>query len=215
MDRVGEAFVWPFRDPEWAGKIVVMGLILLIPVVGGINALGWMLAALHRLRAGEERLPPANFDYLARGFKLFVVLLVYYLAVTAVAAAAYIPAVLLLADQGRHASSNPLLVSVGLALSLLAFSVATLGSLLVTFLTSPIVLATDAGGISGGLRVGQVLRRARASLINTLVAGLMLIAASLVAELGTVLCIVGIVFTVAYSYAMQAWIVRSYELAST
>src|SRR5262245_64800802 len=98
-----------------------MGLILLIPVVGGINALGWMLAALHRLRAGEERMPPANFDHLGRGFKLFVVLLFYYLVLSAIAAAAYLPAVLLLADQGRQASANPLLVSLGFALSLLAF----------------------------------------------------------------------------------------------
>lgn len=215
MDRVGDAFVWPFRDPEWPRKILIMGLILLIPVVGGIDALGWMLAALHKLRAGEERLPPANFDHLGRGFKLFAVFLVYYVVLTAIAAAAYIPAVLLLAAQGSQSSSNPLLVSLGLALSLLAFSIATLGSLVITFLTPPIVLATDAGGISGGLRVGQVLRRARASFINLLVAGLMLIAAGVVAQLGSVLCLVGIVFTVAYSFAMQAWIVHSYEIAST
>ena len=79
MDRIGDAFAWPFRDPEWVNKILVMGLILLIPVAGGINGLGWMLAALERLRAGDERLPPANFDYLERGFRLFVVLFVYYL----------------------------------------------------------------------------------------------------------------------------------------
>ncbi|TMD10991.1 MAG: hypothetical protein E6I96_16580 [Chloroflexi bacterium] len=86
MDRVGDAFVWPFRDPQWLEKLAIIGLILLIPIVGAINAIGWMLATIDRLRAGEERLPPANFSYLGRGFELFVVFLVYGLGVLIVAA---------------------------------------------------------------------------------------------------------------------------------
>src|SRR6266480_1802128 len=127
MDRIGDAFVWPFRDPEWVSKILIMGLILLIPVVGGINGLGWMLAALDRLRAGEQRLPPAIF-----------------------------------AQQGQdESSSNPFLVSLGLALSLLAFSFTTLASLLLTFLFPAIALAVDRRGIGAGLRLVEVLRSAR------------------------------------------------------
>src|SRR5206468_790782 len=94
-----------------------MGLILLIPIVGGINGLGWMLAALDRLRAG--------------------------------------------------------------------------------------------------LRLVEVLRSARVSVTNTLIAGLMLIAASLIAQLGSVACLIGVVFTAAYAFAMQAWIIRSFELGAT
>ena len=215
MDRVGEAFVWPFRDPQWVSKVLVMGLILLIPIVGGINGLGWMLAALRRLRAGDERLPPANFDHLGTGLRLFAVFLAYYLLVIAAAAIVYLPAVLLLADQGRADAANPALVALGVVLSLLAFGVVTLGSLLLTFLTPAVVLAFDRGGMPAGLRLPAVLRQARASLTNTLVAGLMLIAAGLIAQLGLAVCIVGVVFTFAYSLAMQAWIVRSYELGST
>jgi uncharacterized protein DUF4013 len=215
VDRIGDAFVWPFRDPEWVNKILIMGLILLIPVVGGINGLGWMLAALERLRAGEERLPPANFDHLGRGFRLFVVLFVYYLVLIAIAAAIYLPAVAIFAQQSQAETSNPVLVSLGLALSLLAFSFTTFGSLGVTFLTPAIVLAFDRGGIAGGLRVVDVVKDARASITNTLIAGLMLIAASLIAQLGSVACLIGVVFTAAYALAIQAWIVRSYELGAS
>lgn len=213
MDRVGDAFVWPFRDPEWLNKILIMGLIQLIPIVGAMNGLGWMLAALQRLRAGEERLPPANFDHLGRGFRLFVVYLVYYGALLLVATVLYVPATVILAQQGKE-SANPLLVAIGLGLLLLAFSVMTTGSLLLTFLTPSIVLAFDSGGIAGGLRLSDVLRRARVSLTNTLVAGLMLIAASLVGQLGSVACFIGIVFTLVYALAMQAWIIRSFEIGT-
>lgn len=210
MDRIGDAFVWPFRDPDWLGKIAIMGLILLIPIVGGINGLGWMLAALDRLRAGEQRLPPANFDYLGKGVQLFVVYLVYYLVLAVLGLLLYTPAILILSFQGQH-NANVFLVGVGIVLLLLTVSVVTLGALALTFAMPAIVLAVDRGGIAAGLRVGQIVARMRASLINTLIAGLMLIAAGLVGQLGSVACFVGVVFTSAYALTMQAWIIRSYE----
>lgn len=213
MDRIGDAFVWPFRDPEWPTKILIMGLILLIPVVGAINGLGWMLETIERLRAGEEKLAPANFDYLGRGFRLFVVFLVYYVIIAFVTALLYVPAIFILAQQG-HDSGNAFIVALGIALLLLGAGVLTLASLAVTFVMPSIVLAVDRGGIEGGLRVDEVVRRARSSLINTLIAGLMLIAAGLVGQLGAVVCFVGVVFTSAYALAMQAWIIRSFEIGS-
>jgi hypothetical protein len=213
MERVTDAFVWPVRDPQWAGKVVIIALILLVPIAGQINGLGWMLAALDRLRAGEERLPPANFGYLARGIRLFVVQLVYGLALLLVVAAFYAPAVVVFIHEGRG-SANIGLISFGLLLNLMSFSVGSLGSLAMNFLMPSIVLATDRGGIAGGLRVSDVVRRARASITNTLIAGLMLIAASFIGSLGSLACVVGIIFTLAYSLAVQAWIIRSFELGA-
>lgn len=213
MDRITDAFVWPVREPNAVPKLLIIGLIFLIPIVGWINALGWMLTGIDQLRAGDERLPPANFSYLGRGARLFVVNVVYILAIAVLAAIFYFPAVTIFNSQ----SSRPIngwLFSLGLLLSLLAFSVATLGSLAVTFATPAIVLATDHGGIAGGLRVAQVVHRIRESPMNTLIAGLMLVAASFVGQLGVILCGVGIIFTSAYAFAMQAWIVRSYELGA-
>jgi Protein of unknown function (DUF4013) len=212
MDRVGEAFVWPFRDPDWPGRVLVMGLILLIPIVGAIDGLGWMLAAIDRLRAGQERLPPANFDHLGRGFRLFVVYLAYAVAVAVLAAVVYAPAIVLLVAAGQP-SGNGVEAASGVALSLLAFSLATLASLAFTFASPAIILATDRGGIAAGLRIADVFRTLRISPTNTLIAGLMLIAAGVAGQLGSILCVVGVVFTMAYSLAMQAWVVRGFEAA--
>lgn len=194
-------------------KLLIMALILLIPIVGTINGLGWMLASIDRLRAGETRLAPANLSYIVRGFPLFVANLVYELAIALIAAAIYIPA-FLMASNESHGSANPALISAAIVLSLLAFSIATLGSLALNFAMPSIVLATDAGGISGGLTVAAVLRRARANLSNTLIAGLMLIAAGFVGSLGIIACGIGVLFTTAYALAIQAWVVRSFEVGS-
>jgi len=66
VERITEAFTWPFRDPDWISKLLIIALILLIPIVGSINGLGWMLASLDNLRAGQDRLAPANLSYLGR-----------------------------------------------------------------------------------------------------------------------------------------------------
>lgn len=214
MDRVADAFVWPVRDPEWLTKVLVIALILLIPIVGTINGVGWMLAALDRLRAGEERLPPANLGYLGRGFRLFLVVVVYGVVIGLVAGLVYLPAVLIFVHEGTGNASTAA-VSGAVLLSLMSFSIATLGTLALNFAMPSIVLATDRGGITGGLRVLQVVRSARASLAASLVAGLMLIAASFIGSVGIVACGVGVLFSTAYSLAMQAWIVHCFEQGSS
>jgi hypothetical protein len=213
VDRITDAFAWPAKDPGWLAKLLIIGLILLIPIVGSINGIGWMLASLDRLRAGEETLAPANLSYIGRGFRLFVVDLAYVLVVGAIAAAVYVPALLVASNQS-HTSGNPALISLAIGLSLLAFSVATLGSLALNFVMPSIVLGTERGGIGGGLRFRAVLRHARANMANTLIAGLMLIAAGFIGSLGLVACGIGVLFTTAYALAMQAWVVRSFEIGS-
>src|SRR5258708_30961292 len=119
-----------------------------------------MLASLDRLRAGEETLAPANLRYIGRGFRLFVVDLGYVLVIGAIAAAVYVPALIVASNQS-HSSGNPALISLAIGLSLLAFSVATLGSLALNFVMPSIVLGTERGGIGGGLHLRAVPRPAR------------------------------------------------------
>jgi hypothetical protein len=213
VDRITDAFIWPTRDPEWVMKLLIIALILLIPIVGAINGLGWMLASIDRLRAGDTRLAPASLGYIVRGFPLFVVNLGYELAIVLVAGAIYVPAVLMASNES-HGSANTAVISGAIVLSLLAFSIVTLGSLALNFAMPSVVLATDAGGISGGLNLSAVLRRVRANLSNTLIAGLMLIAAGFVGSLGVIACVIGVLFTTAYALAIQAWVVRSFEIGS-
>jgi hypothetical protein len=213
VDRIAEAFVWPVRDPEWLTKILIIGLINVIPIVGAINGLGWMLASLDRLRAGEEKLAPANFSYLGRGARVFVVYLIYALVLVAVGLLPYIPAIAIAISQ-NHTNGNAGLIGLALLLNLVAFAIFTLGSLLLTFMLPALILATDGGGIAAGLSVGNVLRRCTAYPMNTLIAGLMLIAASFVSSLGVIACFVGVFFTAAYALAMQAWIIHSFEVGS-
>src|SRR5579872_1029602 len=173
MDRVADGFVWPVRDPEWVKKIVVIGLILLIPIVGAINGVGWMLATLDRLRAGEERMAPANLSHLGRGVGVFVVQLGYGIAVAVIAGAFYLPGLIVATAQGNDKNANPAAIGAALALFAVSFGIATIGSLAIYFAQPAFVLETDRRGISGGFDLRAVWRRSRANLTYTLIAGLM------------------------------------------
>jgi len=214
LERITEAFVWPVRDPDWVVKLLIIGLISLIPIIGTINGIGWMLASLDRLRAGEERLAAANLTHLPRGWRVFVVELIYVCVLLAIALVFYLPGILIAVRQG-HDHGNSALIALAITLNLVAFGVVTLGSLAYTFILPAMILATDRGGIGAGLRFGDVLMRCRMNPINTLIAGLMLLAASFVGSLGLIACGIGVIFTAAYALAMQAWIIRSFEVGST
>ena len=207
--------MWPVRDPEWVVKILIIGLINLIPIVGAINGIGWMLASMDRLRAGEEKLAPANLDHLGRGARVFVVELVYAVAVVAIGMLAYLPALAITVQQNNNGHANAGLIVLAFLLTLAAFGLIALGSLAYTFMLPAVILATDARGIAAGLHVADIVKRSRANPMNTLIAGLMLIAASFVSSLGVIACGIGAVFTAAYALAMQAWIIRSFEIGST
>src|SRR5260370_37420824 len=178
-----------------------------------MNGLGWMLASRARLISGEERLADGYFTHIGRGARLFVVELIYALVVAAVGLVFYIPGILIAVSQG-HGNASPGVIALALLLDLAALGLVSLGSLAYTFLLPGVVLATDAGGIAAGLRIGAIIRRSRVNPVNTLIAGLMLIAASFVSSIGVVACGIGVVFTAPYALAMQAWIVRSFEIAS-
>jgi hypothetical protein len=210
VDRVTEAFTWPFRDPQWVSKLLIIALTLLIPIIGAINGLGWMLASLDRLRAGEERLAPANLSYIGRGIRLFAVELIYSVVIGVVGTAIFVPAIVLSVNQGQGAANSGL-IAAAVLLNLIGFSVITVLSLVLTFLIPAIVLATDKAGVTAGIDARAVIRRSRSNLNHTLIAGLMLIAASFVGSIGLVVCGVGVLVTLAYSLAMQAWIIRSFE----
>jgi len=214
VDRIADGFVWPVRDPEWLSKVLVIALILLIPILGAINGIGWMLATLDRLRAGDEHLAPANFSHLGRGVNVFLVQLGYALAIALVTGLIYLPGLLLATAEGNDRNANPAVIFLSVLLFLLAFGIVTVGSLGLYFATPSFVLETDRRGIGGGFDLRAVWRRARLNPINTLIAGLMLLAAGFIGSIGAILCFVGVVFTAAYALAVQAWIFRSFELGS-
>ena len=190
-------------------KIIVIGLIGLIPIVGTINTLGWMLNALDNLRAGRLELPPGNFSHLGRGVNLFLVLLIYGFGIAIVCGILFIPGIVMSGAASQSDSSG----LVGVA-SLWFFLVAALTAVagLALGLAQPVIyLQTDRRGIGGGLDFRTILETLRAHFVKVLLAALLMLVGSFIGGLGVYVCFVGVIFTAPYGYAIMAGVLRVFE----
>lgn len=211
MNDIGDCLAWPVQDPAWWRKSLLIGLLSLVPVLGQVNLVGWMLACLDRLRRSEPGLAPAGL-YLRRGLRLVVVMFVYTLVSLSLAAAALAGAILISVAAARPGAS-PFLAPLALMLYVLFYSVVVIANLALSGFTPPIVLATDRGGIGAGLDVGSILRSAGRNPSTTLLCGLMALLAGFMATLGLLVCIAGVVLSLGYGYAVMAAVCRNYELS--
>ena len=75
----GLAFTYVFKDPRWPEKILIPGLVALIPIVGVIVDMGWALEIQRRvMRADPEPLPELQFGKNLRdGAYMLVIGLIY------------------------------------------------------------------------------------------------------------------------------------------
>ena len=74
-----KSFTYIFEDPDWLSKLILPILCSLIPIIGPLVMAGYTLHLICNVAARASRpLPQLNFgEDLERGFKWFVVMLIY------------------------------------------------------------------------------------------------------------------------------------------
>lgn len=147
---------WFTTTPEWFTRVLVTGLINLIPIVGAINLYGWTLAATDMVRQKWRELPPAGFQYLERGVAPFVVGLVYGLVGFIVLGALVASAVVVGASDRSH-------LPIAFAIGALAVVLAIGWWLLMLYLYAAILVGADRLGIARALDPGTLWRISRAN----------------------------------------------------
>ena len=157
----GRAFGFFFEDEHWIKKILLGSLIILIPVVGQLVMVGYALAVLRNVRAGEARPLPdwSGFgSYLVDGLKFLVVTLVYAIPIIILACPLALVWALPAATQGNEDLVAPFVgvaVVVGVGLACLVGLYAVLMALLRPVLQ---IRYAETGEIGPCLRVGEVVR---------------------------------------------------------
>ena len=199
INDAGDAFAWPFHGPDWFGRMILQGLINVIPIIGWISLGGWMMRTIDNYRAGRQELAPAGF-HLARGVPVSFVFLIYGIVLS-------IPGDVL--DSLAGAYNNGVLSSLGGVAYLLTF-------LLLAFLSPVLILFVYRRGFAGGFDFAGIWGMATGpNTTHTLVAAAVMFAAGLIGGLGWILCCVGLLFTLPYQQAITAGAVTWYERVAT
>jgi hypothetical protein len=136
---------------------------------------------------------------------LFVVYVAYVIALLAVFGVLF-GAGLAIALSSTNAASL-----LGVALILLGYAILLVAGLGLSLVTPAIVVATERGGIAGGLNLPGVIRLVGADVEESLRAGLFTLVASLIGSIGAIACLIGQFFTTPYGYAVLAGVVHHYE----
>jgi hypothetical protein len=205
----GLAFSFPFQDPDWVKKLAIAAVIGMIPLIGQVAVLGWTIMLAKRVIASEEHPMPdweEAGEIFTAGLKAFVIGLVYSLPILVI----MVPTSLL----GVFDNSNNSISIIELLMICLSCFMALYGLLisLVWPAAAGELAAND--DLGAALNPAHILRLVQAAPGAYLIVFLGTIAAGIVASFGLVLCLVGILFTAAYAYAIQGHLIgQAYKQA--
>lgn len=197
----GKAFTFAFEDKDWLKKIGIAGLVMLIPIIGQLTVGGWALEITRRVAQREiETLPDwgAFGDYLMKGLKLFVISLVYALPIILLSLCANLPVMFL-----QDSSDETIITAISILSVCISCVVALLGIVLGFVLPAALAKFAVTGEIGAAFRFNEVFALVRAAPVAYLLVLLGSIVAGLIASLGMILCVIGVIFTSALAYAIQ------------
>ncbi len=209
---IGSAFTYMFDDQDWIKKIAIgggitLGAIILLPVLIGLALFlplsGYMLETLKNVRDGRPTPLPewTNFgDLFSKGLMIFVIGLVYNLpSIIFACASGGINIVL----QNPDTSSDlvGVLTTVSICLSCVQFVVAFLGNAL---LPAAIIRYAEYGTLGSAFQFREIFNFIKNNIGDYVIVVLLSWVAGLIAALGLILCIVGVIFTGFWSTLVTA-----------
>ena len=187
---IGKSIGFVFEDKEWVTKVLIGGVVSLIPVAN-LAALGYALRTLQNVAAGKGRPLPEWSDFgehLVQGLLVFIAVLIYLIPLLVVGGMSFI-----LSRLGDARAVGDVLRLCTWMLACVQFLLA----LIVGFWTPAASMNFATSGEFGAFfRVGQIWELISRSLGDYIAALLVSAVVAVVAGfVGIVLCVIGLAFT--------------------
>ncbi|MGQ9503240.1 MAG: DUF4013 domain-containing protein [Anaerolineae bacterium] len=203
---VGSSFTYMFQDRDWLKKILIGGVITLIPIVN-FAALGYVVQVVRNVRDGQD-LPLPEWDqfgeYFVSGLYLFLVYLVYALPVIVLACLQVAGSVTLGVSDSSGGNAQGLVSLYAIASTCLSCLMGLWGLFLGVISPALFVRFAETGSFGATLGLGGWLTVIRANLGNYLIVMILSwLVLSFLAPLGTIACVVGIIFTQFWAYLVS------------
>lgn len=197
--KFGDAFTFVFQDPDWFKKIIIPGLIgLLLPIIGQMVLLGWSLKiTLNVIRNDPSPLPEMDFgEDLSRGFKAWVVALVYALPMLIL----YLPVIIFTALAGN--GDDTMMIVVAIASTCFGLLMLIYGIVMALVLPAAYARVAVNDSIGSGLAFGEIISLVRKNIMPYLLVLVGSVAAGFISSLGSIACVIGVFLTAPYSMAI-------------
>ncbi|UCC88231.1 MAG: DUF4013 domain-containing protein [Anaerolineales bacterium] len=192
---IGSSFTYMFQDEGWIKKIVIGGVVSLIPILN-LAAIGYVIQVIRNVRDGQP-LPLPEWDQFGQYFKdglwIFLIFLVWAIPIILVAC-------LQAVGTAALAENEDMASAIGIISACFSCVMALWG--LVIGIVSPAIMIryAEVGEFMAGFRFGEIFSFISANVGSYIVVALLIWVAGLIASLGVILCVVGIIFTQFWSY---------------
>jgi hypothetical protein len=192
---IGSSFTYMFQDKDWIKKILIGGVVGFIPIVN-FAAIGYMVQIIRNVRDGQT-LPLPEWDefgkYFVDGLWIFLIFLVWAIPIIVVACLSGI-------GTAAVGDSGDLQGAYGVVSACFSCLMVLWGFVIAAASPAIMIRFAESGQFSAGFQFGEIFSFISANLGNYIIVIILVWVAGLIASLGVILCVIGVIFTQFWSY---------------
>ncbi|MFQ6000835.1 MAG: DUF4013 domain-containing protein [Anaerolineae bacterium] len=208
--EMGKAFTYIFDDESWITKILIGGILGIIPIVN-FAVLGYVVETIRNVAQGMERPLPEWSEFgekFVKGLVVLIIGFIYTIPIWLIMGCFWAAALAVGGGEGTQEN----------IVTLLSTGVGCISGLygLIIGVLSPAILVNYAmtGEFGSAFRFGEIFGLITGNLGNYIIALILAWVASVIAGFGIIACGVGVLFTSFWGYLVMAHLFGQLQRAS-
>jgi len=196
--NIGLAFTYQFEDEEWIKKLLLTGLIALIPIVGQIYVFGWMMEIAERFATGSTKeLPDIDFGkFLGKGFSGYIATLIYSIPGFIV----MLPGIIASFFTGAVGEDAAIFIMIAMVC---CFGLGALVTIAASLLSFPAIVEVQMKDLKSAFQIKRMVAIFKGAIGAYLLAIVILaLAVPIISSLGAIACGIGVIITLPYSISL-------------